>query len=104
MTTATTIKLVLFFAVLAIGIAFGVARDLYSFERSVVKGVVVDYNPGGTSPKSPGLTPASIKARLADGAIVTVATKEVTGPAAGSEIDITELVTPWGQIWYKQRR
>lgn len=91
----------LFIVVLAIGVAFGVARDFYSQDRGVVKGVVVDSETGSTSPKSPGLTPTKIRARLAGGAVIDVATRETRAYTPGTEIDILERVTPWGLVWYK---
>ena len=93
--------LAFFITALAIGVAFGVARDLYSRERGVIKGIVVGTETGSTSPKSPGLTPTQIKAKLANGSIVDVATKETRTIANGAEIEIRELVTPWGLVWYK---
>ena len=101
MTAQSKIKLVLFLALLAAAVALGIWRDLGSRERGVVRGIVVDSEPGGTSPKSPGLTVAKIKARLADGTIVDVATKQATGVSPGTEVELSERVTPWGVVWYK---
>ena len=96
-----TFWLGLFILVLAVGVAFGVARDFYSRERGIVRGTVVETDTGSTSPKSPGLTPTKILAKLANGSVVDVATKSAKAFAPGSEIDIVELVTPWGLVWYK---
>ena len=96
-----TLWLGLFIVVIAIGVAFGVARDLYSRDRGVVRGIVVDTDTGSTSPKSPGLTPTRIRAKLASGDIVDVVTSATRAYAPGSEIDIIERVTPWGLVWYK---
>ena len=91
----------LFILVIAICVAFGVARDLYSRERGTVRGTVVEAETGSTSPKSPGLTPTKIRAKLANGEVVDVVTKETRAIAPGTEIEISERVTPWGQVWYK---
>jgi hypothetical protein len=96
------IGLALFMLVLLAGIAFGLGRDFYSTERGVVKGVVVSADAGGTEFKSQSARPPRFKVRLADGAVVDVATTNAKSVPNGGEIDVTELVTPWGQVWYKQ--
>ena len=97
------IGLALFMLVLLAGIALGLGRDLYSSERGVVKGVVVDADPGGTGFKSQSAKPSRFKVRLPGGAIVDVATTNAHSVPNGGDIEVTELVTPWGQVWYKQR-
>ncbi len=103
MTIESKLKLTLFFALLAAAVALGIWRDLGSRERSVVRGIVIDSEPGGSSPKSPGITPAKIKARLPDGRTVDVATTSARSVTTGSEIEISERVTPWGVVWFKYK-
>ncbi len=102
---STTFKIALFFFLLLIlaGLFFGLARDLYSTERGVVRGAIVEVAPSRAHNKQPGVEPPKLTVRLADGAVVSVATQLTDGLAAGQEIDITEMVMPWGQVWYKRR-
>ncbi len=91
----------LFFALLAVGVAFGVARDLYSRERGQLKGVVVAVDAGGQDFKSPAIRAPKLKVRLDDGQTVDVVTSQTVGIQSGETLTITELVMPWGQVWYK---
>lgn len=91
---STTFKIPLF---------FGLARDLYSTERGVVKGKVVEVVATSATVKSPPASPPHLKVQIAGGATVNVATTDTSGLAAGAEIDVTEMVMPWGQVWYKRR-
>jgi hypothetical protein len=97
--------IVLFLLVLALGVAWGLARDLLSRERGTLIGigVVTSAETGMTSPKWLPMTPPRYKVRLADGRLVDVATTNVQSVPAGGQITITEWVTPWGQVWYTQR-
>lgn len=94
---------VLFLALLAAGIAWGLARDLLSRENGQLSGTVVSFDPGRAVPKWFPPTPPRYKVRLPDGRIVDVATRNPQGLPAGSGISITEWMTPWGQVWYTQR-
>jgi len=94
---------ILFFALLAVGIAFGLARDLLSREQGNSTGTVLSFDAGWPRPKWLPGTPPHFTVRLADGAVVSVATTDPRGAPPGSEIRITEWVTPWGQVWYTQR-
>ncbi len=95
---------VLFLLVLALGVAWGLARDLFSRERGSLTGVVTDADLGRASPKWLPATPPRYKVRLADGRLVDVATTNAQSIAVGGEIAVTEWVTPWGQVWYTQRK
>ncbi len=95
--------IVLFFALLVAGIAWGIARDLFSRERATLSGTVVSVDFGNALPKWFPATPPRFKVRLADGRLVDVATRNPSSVAGGGEISITEWVTPWGQVWYTQR-
>ena len=48
-----TLAIGLFLALLLVGIAFGIARDLYSTERAVLSGEILDIDAGGRDYKSP---------------------------------------------------
>jgi hypothetical protein len=91
----------LFLALLAAGVMFGIARDVYSRERSVVKGTVTQTDPGGTSNKAQPLRGPCMKVRLESGAVVDVAVTGTSGFPAGKSVSVSEMVMPWGQVWYK---
>lgn len=93
----------LFLVLLLAGVAIGLARDLYSRERGTLQGVVVGADPGGTEYKSAITRTPRYKVRLADDRVVDVATRDARKFPVGSAIVICELVTPWGQVWYKTR-
>lgn len=94
---------ILFLLLLAAGVALGLARDLFSREIAVHKGIVVAADPGGQDFKWPGQRAPRYKVRLASGEIVDVATTDAQRVPAGGDIDVVELAMPWGQIWYKDR-
>ena len=94
---------VLFLVLLAAGLAWGLARDLFSRERRSLSATVVAVDLGNPLPKWLPPTPPRLKARLEDGALVDVATTNPASASVGSVITITEWVTPWGQVWYTQR-
>jgi hypothetical protein len=103
MTSPFKVALVLFLLVLAIGIAFGVAHDLYSTEQGVVTATVVEAR-GLINRNKPSETiPPKLTVRLADGSVVSVATTGVEGLKEGAQVEVTEMVMPWGQVWYKRR-
>jgi hypothetical protein len=91
----------LFLTLLAVGVMFGVARDVYSRERSVVKGTVTETDPGGAPNKSLPLRGPTMKVRLENGSIVDVAVTQTSGITTGQTVSISEMVMPWGQVWYK---
>lgn len=93
----------LFLVLLAAGVAWGLARDLFSRQRGTLAGTVVSFDPGNAIPKWLPAAPPRYKVRLPDGRLVDVATKDARGVPAGGGISITEWVTPWGQVWYRQR-
>jgi len=94
---------VLFLGLLAAGIAWGLARDLFSRERGVLSGTVVSVDLGSPIPKSFPASPPRFRVRLSDGQLVDVATDNPQSVPVGAAISITEWVTPWGQVWYTQR-
>jgi hypothetical protein len=83
--------------------AWGLGRDLFSRQRSTLKGVVTSVDPGYALPKWFPATPPRYKVLLLDGQNVEVATTNASSVPIGGEIEITEWVTPWGQVWYTQR-
>jgi len=95
------LAITLFLILLAIGAAFGIARDLYSRERSVVKGVVIEIDRGGMDNKSQTARAPSLKVRLDSGSLVDVAVTQTSGMTAGQPVHIAEMVMPWGQVWYQ---
>lgn len=95
-----SIWMILFFAVLAAGVGFGIVRDVASTEQAVLDASVVKNAPDGPGYRWP-TTPPSIKAQLASNDIVDVATRGGTQPDIGSTVQIRQMLTPWGQVWYK---
>ena len=91
----------LFLALLAVGVMFGVARDLYSRERGVVQGMVVDIDAGGAASKAQPLRGPCVKVKLTDGTIVDVAVTGTSGLTANQTVSLSEMIMPWGQVWYK---
>ena len=92
----------LFLLLLGVGIAWGLARDLFSHEKSVLTGTVIAVDPGYSVSKVLPATAPSYRARLPDGRVVDVAAR-LQLAHTGDEIRITEWMTPWGQFWYTQR-
>jgi hypothetical protein len=92
-----------FLLLLAAGVAWGLGRDLFSRQRDTLKGIVTSVDPGYARPKWFPATPPRYKARLPDGRSIDVATTNASSVPIGGEIEITEWVTPWGQVWYTQR-
>lgn len=96
-----TVAFVLFIGVLIAGLIYGVARDLYSHERAVLKGTIAAVNVGTGGHKSTPVTASSLDVALDDGRTVHVMEPRVAGLASGSAVTISEMSTPWGQVWYK---
>lgn len=99
-----TLALIAFICVLLAGLAAGLARDLYSAERAVLKGVIVAVDAGGQAYKSPILRAPSLKVRLEDGRMVEASATQVTGIQIGQTVEVLEMAMPWGQLWYKLKR
>jgi hypothetical protein len=91
----------LFLALLAVGVMFGIARDLYSRERAVVKGTIVEIDAGGAASKAQPLRGPLVKVKLADGNIVDVAVTGTSGLNINQSVNVSEMIMPWGQVWYK---
>jgi hypothetical protein len=91
----------LFLLMLAVGVMFGIARDLYSRERGIVKGTVAEIDAGGAASKAQPLRGPCVKVKLADGSIVDVAVTGTSGLKANQTVEVVEMVMPWGQVWYK---
>lgn len=96
-----TLALIAFICVLLAGLAAGLARDLYSAERAVVGGEIVEVNAGGQDYKSPAVRTANLKVRLTDGRTVTTSITEPQRFRPGATVALAEMVMPWGQVWYK---
>lgn len=95
-----SLAITLFLGLLLVGIAFGVARDLYSTQRAALSGEVIEVNAGGRDYKSPSMRSPSLKVRLTDGRVVDVSTTTTAGIRAGQTVSVLEMVMPWGQLWY----
>jgi hypothetical protein len=95
--------IILFLALLAAGIAWGITRDLFSRQRGTMVGIVTAVDLGNAIPKWLPATPPRYTVRLPDGRLIDVATMTPRNIPVGSSIAITEWVTPWGQVWYTQR-
>jgi hypothetical protein len=96
-----TVAIGLFLLLLAVGVMFGLARDIYSRERSVQKGTVAESSPGGAANKALPLRGPSMKVRLENGSFVDVAVTQINGISIGQTVTVSEMVMPWGQVWYK---
>lgn len=97
-----TAAFVLLVCVLVAGLMYGVARDLYSHERAVLNGTIASITAAtGGGHKSTPPSAASFEAALDDGRTVHVITPDVSGLAKDSRVTISEMATPWGQVWYK---
>lgn len=95
------IAFALFIALLAAGLIYGVARGLYSSERAVLTGTVASVRAGSDGHKSTPGAASSIEVSLEDGRKIHVATPVIGGLSEGAAVQISEMATPWGQIWYK---
>lgn len=99
-----TAAFVLFVCVLVAGLMYGVARDLYSHERAVLNGTIASVTDAtGGGHKSTPPTAASFEATLDDGRTVHVMATDVSGLALGGAVTISQMATPWGQLWYKRK-
>lgn len=96
-----TVLIGLFLLLLAAAAAFGVARDLYSSEQRTLAGEIVEIKPIRQDFKATLIQPPRLKVKLEDGQTVDVATASIDGLATGAPITISEMATPWGQIWYR---
>lgn len=94
---------ILFLALLAAGVVWGLARDLFSRPRGTMVGIVTAVDPGNAIPKWFPATSPRYTVRLPDDRLVDVATRNPHSVPVGDNITITEWVTPWGQVWYTQR-
>jgi hypothetical protein len=94
---------VIFLSLLAAGVAWGIARDLFSRQRGTMVGVVTAVDLGNAIPKWVPAAPPRYTVRLPDGRMIDAATKTPRSVPVGGDITITEWVTPWGQVWYTQR-
>lgn len=91
----------IFLGLLAVALAFGIARDLYSSERRVVTGEIIEIKPLRQDFKATLIRPPQLKVRLDDGTVVDAGTSSVAGLSLGAKISVSEMVMPWGQIWYR---
>ncbi|MBK9078512.1 MAG: hypothetical protein WBP38_04885 [Hyphomicrobium sp.] len=99
-----SLGIALFLALLLVGVAFGVARDLYSYERGQLTGDVVEVIRGERDNKSFAVRTPRLHVRLADGRTVYVAVTEPQLFKTGDTISLSEMVMPWGQVWYKLKQ
>ena len=96
-----TIAFAIFLALLIAGLFYGVARDHYSREQAVMEGSVTSITASTGGHKTTPPTASSLEVTLKDGRTVHVLAPLVAGLAAGSAVTISEMATPWGQVWYK---
>lgn len=90
-----------FAALVALGVAFGMARDLYSTERGILSGEVARIDMVGQAYKSPTLKAPALVVKLDDGRRVEVAARSGAAIAIGQRVSVVEMAMPWGQLWYK---
>lgn len=95
-----TWAMIAFFALLAVGVGFGIVRDVASTEEGVIDGTVVDTTVPGGGYRWP-TSPPSIRVKLASGAVEAVYTRGGTEPAVGATVAVRQLRAPWGVVWYK---
>jgi hypothetical protein len=72
-----TWAMIAFFALLAVGVGFGIVRDVASTDEGVIDGTVVDTTSPGGGYRWP-TTPPSIKVKLASGTVESVYTRHRT--------------------------
>ena len=84
-------------------IVYAVARDALSYERAVYSGKVTVVTDATGGHKTTPPTASSFEATLDDGRTVHVIAPDVSGLAKDSPVTISEMATPWGQIWYKRK-
>jgi hypothetical protein len=92
-----------FFVLLAGAIAFGLARDLYSWQSSTEQVEVADIIAPRSEPKAPTTTPGVVRAKRSDGSIVDLATTRANELKVGDTIETQVMTTPWGTIWFRYR-
>jgi hypothetical protein len=96
-----SVAIALFLALLFVGTALGVARDLYSHEQAQLSGEVVEVIAGDREHKSYAARTPRLKVRLTDGRTVYVVIAEARRFKASDIIALSEMAMPWGPIWYK---
>ena len=97
-------KTLLLTIAIAAGIAaifYAVARDSLSSERAVLTGVIASLTDATGGHKTTPPTASSFEATLDDGRTVHVMAPNLGSLAKGGRVTISEMATPWGQLWYK---
>jgi|CXWK01.1.fsa_nt_gi hypothetical protein len=92
--------MIAFFVLLAVGVGFGIVRDVASTEEGVIDGTVVGNTAPGSAYRWP-TSPPSIKVKLASGAVESVYTRGGAEPPVGATVAVRQLRAPWGPLWYK---
>ncbi len=100
MSRGTVAGLALFLAALAIGLGFGLVRDFASSERGAATGTVIGRDLGNTASKWP-TSPPRITVQLDGGVVVEVTTGSAASIKDGAKVELREMITPWGQVWYQ---
>lgn len=91
----------LFLLAVAGAIALTFARDLTSRERRRLAATVVAYHAQSGNESRTIPIPGDIEVRLADGRTLRLSLREDRQVKPGSEATVTEMVAPWGAIWYR---
>ncbi|PPC98774.1 MAG: hypothetical protein CTY31_12165 [Hyphomicrobium sp.] len=98
---ATKLAVLLFLILLIAGVAYGLMHDFGSRPRGIVRAIIVQADSAKYPYKAPSPTPLKLTAQLVDGTHVLVRTSHSKLPSLGSDVELTEMVSPWGQIWYQ---
>jgi hypothetical protein len=98
---ASKLAILLFLMLLIAGVAYGLMHDFGSRPRGIVRAIIVQADGAIFPHKAPSPTPLKLTAQLDDGKRVAVRTSQSKLPSLGSDVELTEMVSPWGQVWYQ---
>lgn len=82
-------------------ICYVFARDALSTEHAVLAGKVTILTDATGGHKTTPPTASSFEATLDDGRTVHVMAPNLVGLAKDTRVTISEMKTPWGQVWYR---
>lgn len=92
-----------FFVLLAGAVAFGLARDVYSWQSATETVEIIDVTQPRAEPKASTVTPGVVRAKRASGDIVDLATTRANELKPGDKVEAQVMTTPWGAVWYRYR-
>ncbi len=98
---ATKLAVLLLLILLIAGVAYSLAHDFGSRPRGIVRAIIVEADGAMFPHKAPSPMPIKLTAQLENGTRVAVRTRNSKLPSIGRDVELTEMVSPWGQIWYQ---